>query len=121
MSDFDSYGRSVHSSDSESITIPITKSAMSARRYSSSFSSMSASYHALPQSPDVAQDINVPSAIEEAELVGEVAEDSLVDQLIPPDAPVDSRIRWIHFMLGSAVLLPWNGASRTSRELVVQA
>ncbi len=24
---------------------------------------------------------------------------------------VDARIRWIHFILGNAVLLPWNGAS----------
>ncbi|KAI0254244.1 nucleoside transporter-domain-containing protein [Lactifluus subvellereus] len=95
-------------SDSASITIPLTNSPMPGRRHSSSFSSMNASYHALPQSPDVAPDIDVPSAIEEAEMVGEAVDDSLADELMPSDAPVDSRIRWIHFMLGSAVLLPWN-------------
>ncbi|KIJ70470.1 hypothetical protein HYDPIDRAFT_78688 [Hydnomerulius pinastri MD-312] len=25
-----------------------------------------------------------------------------------PDAPVDTRIKWIYFMLGCAILLPWN-------------
>ena len=31
----------------------------------------------------------------------------------PTDLPpflVDSRVRWIHFVLGCSVLLPWNGA-----------
>ena len=26
-----------------------------------------------------------------------------------PNLPPDSRIRWVHFLLGCAVLLPWNG------------
>ena len=26
------------------------------------------------------------------------------------NVPPDSRIRWVHFLLGCAVLLPWNGA-----------
>jgi len=27
-------------------------------------------------------------------------------------SPVDSRIRWIHFILGCSVLLSWNGTLR---------
>ncbi|KAF8485061.1 nucleoside transporter-domain-containing protein [Russula ochroleuca] len=63
---------------------------------------MEAQYRALPQSPDLAHDISIPSAIED------VDESILDDDLAPSSAPVDSRILWIHFMLGSAVLLPWN-------------
>jgi hypothetical protein len=38
-------------------------------------------------------------------------DDSILDEHATSSAPVDSRIRWVHAMLGSAVLLPWNGAS----------
>jgi solute carrier family 29 (equilibrative nucleoside transporter), member 1/2/3 len=98
----------------------MSQPAMPRRRHSLSFSSMNASYSALPQSPDVPQDIAVPSAIEEAEMTGEEVGDSMADEYIPSyNAPVDSRIQWVHFMLGSAVLLPWNGAPRTLHRLVV--
>jgi hypothetical protein len=33
---------------------------------------------------------------------------------VPSSEPVDGRIQWIHFMLGAAVLLPWNGTLRAS-------
>ena len=78
---------------------------------------MDAQYHALPHSPDISQDLNIPSAIEEGGVDAEEIDDSILDEHAPPGAPVDSRIQWIHFMLGSAVLLPWNGASATSRGL----
>jgi hypothetical protein len=92
-------------------TIPLGKQAMLGRRHSSSLSSMDAQYHALPQSPEAAHHIIIPSAIED------VDESILDDNLAPSSAsaPVDSRILWIHFMLGSAVLLPWNGTSEASR------
>ena len=57
----------------------------------------------------MAQEINIPSAIAEAELASDDIEDAIGDDPTPSDAPVDSRIQWIHFMLGAAVLLPWNG------------
>ncbi|KAH8999415.1 nucleoside transporter-domain-containing protein [Lactarius akahatsu] len=82
---------------------------MLGRRRSSSISSIDTPYHALPQTPDLAQEINIPSAIEEAELASEdMEEDTIDDGPTPSDAPVDGRIHWIHFMLGAAVLLPWN-------------
>jgi hypothetical protein len=99
-------------------TIPLSKHTMLGRRRSSSFPSMDAQYRALPQSPDVAQDINIPSAIEEGEIpVDDDVDDSILDGLdgLPSsNAPVDSRIMWVNFMLGAAVLLPWNGASESS-------
>jgi solute carrier family 29 (equilibrative nucleoside transporter), member 1/2/3 len=81
---------------------------------------MSTSYHALPQSPDIPQHVEIPSAVEEAEMAEEDIEDSMIDEHMPSvSVPVDPRIKWVHFMLGSAVLLPWNGASRASDKLVV--
>jgi len=80
---------------------------------------MDAQYRALPQSPDVAQDIGIPSAIEEGEIAVDDIDDSILDGLPSSNAPVDSRIMWVNFMLGAAVLLPWNGASEVSLGLVV--
>jgi equilibrative nucleoside transporter 1/2/3 len=99
-------------SDTEpTATIPLGKQAMLGRRHSSSFSSMDAQYRALPQSPDASPDIGIPSAIEEGDMTVEDIDDSILDEHAASSAPVDSRIRWVHAMLGSAVLLPWNGAS----------
>jgi hypothetical protein len=108
------YVRSIRSSSSDPSTIPFTKAVMLGRRHSSSFSSIEVPYHALPQTPDMAQEINIPSAIAEAELASEDIEDAIGDEPTLSDAPVDGRIQWIHFMLGAAVLLPWNGKFITS-------
>ncbi|KAI0269290.1 nucleoside transporter-domain-containing protein [Gloeopeniophorella convolvens] len=82
---------------------------MLGRRHSSSLSSMDAQYHTLPQSPKAAHDVNIPSAIEEADMIVEEAfEDPIEEDPTISEVPVDSKIKWIHFMLGSAVLIPWN-------------
>ena len=111
------YARSFHQSDSDAVTptIPPSKATMLGRLRSSSRSSMDAQYHALPQSPDISQDIRIPSAIEEGVMGEEEGDDSILDDdLAPSNVPVDSRIQWTHFALGAAVLLPWNGASWTA-------
>ena len=90
-------------------TIPLGKPTLG-RRLSSSFPSMDAQYRALPQSPDASQDISIPSAIQEGEIAADDIDD-ILDDLPSSNAPVDSRVMWVHFMLGAAVLLPWNGAS----------
>ncbi|KAF8165080.1 nucleoside transporter-domain-containing protein [Crassisporium funariophilum] len=58
-------------------------------------------YHAIPQH---SEDIVNTSVIE---LDGEAAEPTL-PATDPPAFLVDSRIQWIHFILGCSVLLPWN-------------
>lgn len=55
-------------------------------------------YHALPPA-EVDDDCD-----SELELALDDSATFVVDQV------VDSRIRWIYFMLGCAILLPWNGA-----------
>lgn len=105
------YARNTRSDQS---VVPFTKPVMLGRRRSSSVSSMDVPYHALPQTPDMAQEIHIPSAIAEADLASEDLEDAIGDEPTPSDVPVDNRIQWIHFMLGAAVLLPWNGRSMTS-------
>ena len=95
-------------------TIPLNKSPVLGRRRSSPSPSMDGQYRALPQSPDVTQDISIPSAIEEGEIAVDDIDDSILDGHPPSNAPVDSRIMWVNYMLGAAVLLPWNGASEAS-------
>jgi hypothetical protein len=82
---------------------------------------MDGQYRALPQSPDVSRDLSIPSAIEEGEIAVDDIDDSdsILDGHPPFNAPVDNRIMWVNFMLGAAVLLPWNGASETSLGFVV--
>ncbi|KAJ3548833.1 hypothetical protein NMY22_g1111 [Coprinellus aureogranulatus] len=55
-------------------------------------------YHSVPQLPQAS----------ESEIALDVeAEDSDPPQDIPPEL-VDRRVKWINFILGAAVLLPWN-------------
>ena len=106
--------RSLRSSSSDPSTIPFTKPVMLGRRRSSSISSVEVPYHALPQTPDMGQEISIPSAIAEAETPEDIEDDAIDHEPTASDAPVDGRIQWIHFMLGAAVLLPWNGKFITS-------
>ncbi|KZV77161.1 hypothetical protein PENSPDRAFT_645434 [Peniophora sp. CONT] len=74
---------------------------MPSRRRSSSTSSLEAPYQHIPTSSEVA----VPSAVLESSGVSAEEDEEGVDV---PNLPPDSRIRWVHFLLGCAVLLPWN-------------
>ena len=70
------------------------------------------SYDRLPQSP---QDVPVVDNIQEGTY------DSGAQIPVIQDAvALDERIRWIHFLLGAAVLLPWNG-TLLSLNLVMHA
>ena len=80
---------------------------------------MDAQYRALPQSPDASPVISIPSAIEEGEIAVDDIDGSILDGYPSSNAPVDNRIMWVNFMLGAAVLLPWNGASEVSLGSVV--
>ena len=62
-------------------------------------------YHPIPQGP-VASDVAPTSSLDD--LDDDVASSN--PHSIHSQVPIDSRIRWIHFVLGCAVLLPWNGA-----------
>ncbi|KAF9468919.1 nucleoside transporter-domain-containing protein [Collybia nuda] len=75
----------------------------------SSPSSPEVLYHAIPQALVNENHAVVPSDIE-LDADGEEAEsgDLALSTVDPPTLLVDSRIRWIHFVLGCSVLLPWN-------------
>jgi hypothetical protein len=64
-----------------------------------------APYQSLPQ---------VPTSLEEPTPFAVIQETAAVEEYedgVRVEAPiVDPRIRWVHFILGNAVLLPWNGA-----------
>ena len=49
------------------------------------------------------------------DLVDSTEESQLLDDVsVPAVQLADSRVKWIFFILGSAVLLPWNGQSKFS-------
>jgi hypothetical protein len=70
--------------------------------------SADAAYTTLPDAPDpaVAAHSVVPSALDVEE------QDAPDEEDLPlPPVALDSRVRWIMFTLGAAVLAPWNGSS----------
>lgn len=75
------------------------------RRASSSDHAFEALYHPIPQAPVAAVPARPSLDLSSDDGAG-VAEE-LDGEALSADA--DGRIRWIHFILGCAVLLPWNG------------
>lgn len=65
--------------------------------------SPSALYHVIPNQDDLVNASQI-------ELEGD--SEVVSPPTDPPLQLVDSRIRWIHFILGCSVLLSWNGASQ---------
>ena len=64
-------------------------------------SSPDESYRPLPQSDDDASELPVPTQADIG-LDDEGSEESFSDD------PIDPRIKWIYFVFGCAMLLPWN-------------
>ncbi|KAJ6510187.1 nucleoside transporter-domain-containing protein [Mycena vitilis] len=62
-------------------------------------------YHAIPQAPVATNPVVLPHL--DAEELQDLDDPTLAPDLAP-DVVVNSRIQWIHFVLGCAVLLPWN-------------
>lgn len=72
-------------------------------------SSPDALYHIVSQLPDP----NILPASSEIELDEDETWDGRDPTITSAENPLDARIRWIYFMFGAAVLLPWNGAIST--------
>ncbi|KAL0949190.1 hypothetical protein HGRIS_009268 [Hohenbuehelia grisea] len=71
-------------------------------------SSPEALYHAIPQAPVAANPIVPPSEIELDNEGRELDDELGATYDAPSSLVVEARIRWIHFILGCAILLPWN-------------
>ncbi|OJT13362.1 hypothetical protein TRAPUB_10128 [Trametes pubescens] len=67
-------------------------------------STSEAVYHPIPQAPVASN--TIPPSSPDLEV-----DEGFGPSVVHSHVAVDSRIRWIHFLLGCAVLLPWNGAS----------
>ncbi|KAJ7477085.1 nucleoside transporter-domain-containing protein [Mycena galericulata] len=67
--------------------------------------SPNALYHPIPQGPIPENPAVLPDPDVEESQGGD---SDILGSDLPPDVVVDTRIRWIHFILGCAVLLPWN-------------
>ncbi len=65
-------------------------------------------YHAIPQAPLASHPV-LP-AEPDIEMEDEGDPDGAHESTHPHFTHVDTRVRWIFFILGCAVLLPWNGA-----------
>lgn len=78
--------------------------ALGARPMPEHHRSSEAIYHPIPQAPVASNAI--PTASPEVDLDDE----AILSGSSMQESVVDSRISWTHFMLGCAVLLPWNGA-----------
>ncbi|TFK56135.1 hypothetical protein OE88DRAFT_1652758 [Heliocybe sulcata] len=78
------------------------------RQRSLSASSSDALYHPIPQAPVAANPAPRRLSISEVDVeLSEAEEEDVFEQPVVAGY-LDSRIRWVHFILGSAVLLPWN-------------
>ncbi|KAJ7087195.1 nucleoside transporter-domain-containing protein [Mycena belliarum] len=62
-------------------------------------------YHAVPQAPVASNPLVLQDPDNELE---ESQDDITITSNPTSEIVVDSRIRWIHFVFGCAVLLPWN-------------
>jgi len=74
----------------------------------------SAHYHAVSQSPLAQDDIVLPES-PTGSLVPDPEDDEGVAEEIVMAVEATPAIRWVHFVFGCAILLPWNGTS--SREM----
>jgi hypothetical protein len=70
-------------------------------------------YRAIPQQPDVHEEHEAaPNHLSASlELGQETEEPEDVSVVLPAEEALDARVRWVYFMLGNAVLLPWNGTA----------
>jgi len=76
--------------------------------------SENAYYHALSQSPLAQDDITLPES-PTGSLVPDPEDDEGVAEEIAMVVEMTPAIRWVHFIFGCAVLLPWNGMSSRER------
>lgn len=76
-------------------------------------SSSENAYHAVPQSP-LAPNSVVPES-PTGSLVLDPEDDETVLEETAIAVEVTPAIRWVHFVFGCAVLLPWNGMSSQNR------
>lgn len=60
-------------------------------------------YHPIPQGP-----VAINPVLHDVDDSDEVT----LAGASPSNSRLDKRIRWVHFVLGCAVLLPWNGTAR---------
>jgi equilibrative nucleoside transporter 1/2/3 len=67
-------------------------------------------YHAVPQSPLAPN----PVALSESLVLDPENDDNVVEETVMA-VEATPAIRWVHFIFGCAVLLPWNGTSPQNR------
>ena len=70
-------------------------------------------YHAVPQSPLAPNPVALSESLTRS-LVLDPENDEVIEETVMA-VEVTPAIRWVHFIFGCAVLLPWNGMSSHNR------
>lgn len=79
-------------------------------------SSEDAYYHAVSQSPPAQDPIALHESPTGSSVLDLEEDDSVVEEIVmTATVGVTPAIRFVHFVLGCAVLLPWNGMSPRKR------
>ena len=76
--------------------------------------SQNANYHAVSQSPLAQDDIALPESPTGSLLPDPEDDEGVVGEMVMV-VEATPAIRWVHFIFGCAVLLPWNGMSSGGR------
>lgn len=67
-------------------------------------------YHAVPQSPLAPNPIALSESLTESLVLDPENDEDVIEEAVMA-VEVTPAIRWVHFVFGCAVLLPWNGMS----------
>ena len=71
-------------------------------------------YHAVPQSPLAPNPVALSESLTGSLVLDPENDEDVIEETIMA-VEVTPAIRWVHFIFGCAVLLPWNGMSSQNR------
>lgn len=71
-------------------------------------------YHAVPQSPPAPNPVAIPESLTGSLVLDPENDENVVEETVLA-VEVTPGIRWVYFIFGCAVLLPWNGMFYTER------
>lgn len=74
-------------------------------------------YHAVPQSPVAPNPVALPESLTGSLVLDPENDEDVVEETVLA-IEVTPPIRWVYFIFGCAVLLPWNGMSSQNRSFV---
>jgi len=77
-------------------------------------------YHGIPQSPLAPNPVALSESLTGSLVLDPEDEENVVEETVMT-VEVTPAIRWVYFIFGCAVLLPWNGTSSQNRRFATTA